>query len=78
MEVLGAVASSIAVIQALAAGKHVVSLIREMPDIQKDFEYMMKEVCSLNYFQSQTNTSSLAGPDSIHGASCQKHVSYRF
>ncbi|KAG5662400.1 hypothetical protein KAF25_004818 [Fusarium avenaceum] len=44
MEVLGAVASSIAVIQALAAGKHVVSLIREMPDIQKDFEYMMKEL----------------------------------
>lgn len=63
MEVLGAVASSIAVIQALAAGKHVVSLIREMPDIQKDFEYMMKEVCSLTVFQSQTNTSSLAGPD---------------
>ncbi|KAH6953196.1 hypothetical protein DER45DRAFT_372632 [Fusarium avenaceum] len=44
MEVLGAVASSIAVIQALAAGKHVVSLIREMPEIQKDFEYMMKEL----------------------------------
>jgi hypothetical protein len=78
MEVLGAVASSIAMIQALAAGKHVVSLIREMPDIQKDFEYMMKEVCALTYVQSQTNTSSLAGPDSINGASCQKHVSYRF
>ncbi|SPJ71186.1 uncharacterized protein FTOL_00914 [Fusarium torulosum] len=44
MEVLGAVASSIAVIQVLAAGKHVVSLIREMPDIQKDFEYLMKEL----------------------------------
>ncbi|KAF5673468.1 ankyrin PH SEC7 domain-containing protein [Fusarium heterosporum] len=44
MEVLGAVASSIAVIQALAAGKHVVSLVREMPDIQKDFEYLMKEL----------------------------------
>ncbi|KAM0199524.1 hypothetical protein ACHAPI_003287 [Fusarium lateritium] len=44
MEVLGAIASSIAVIQALAAGKHVVSLIRQMPDIQKDFEYLMKEL----------------------------------
>jgi hypothetical protein len=44
MEVLGAVASSIAVIQALAAGKHAVSLFREIPDIQKDFDYLMKEV----------------------------------
>ncbi|KAF4994046.1 hypothetical protein FGRMN_6080 [Fusarium graminum] len=44
MEVLGAVASSIAVIQALAAGKHVISLIREMPDIQKDFEHLMEEL----------------------------------
>jgi hypothetical protein len=78
MEVLGAVASSIAVIQALAAGKHVVSLIREMPDIQKEFEYLMKEVCALTSIKSQTNTLSLAGPGSIHGASCQKNVSYRF
>jgi hypothetical protein len=52
MEVLGVVASSIAVIQALAAGKHVVSLIREVPDIQKDFEYLMKEVCALSPDQS--------------------------
>ncbi|KAF5548938.1 ankyrin repeat PH SEC7 domain-containing protein [Fusarium phyllophilum] len=44
MEVLGAVASSIAVVQALAAGKHAVSLFREIPDIQKDFEYLMKEL----------------------------------
>jgi hypothetical protein len=46
MEVLGAVASSIAVVQALAAGKHAISLFREIPDIQKDFDYLMKEVCS--------------------------------
>jgi hypothetical protein len=52
MEVLGAIASSIAVIQALVAGKHVVSLIREMPDIQKDFEYLMKDVCTLTSIQS--------------------------
>lgn len=46
MEVLGAVASSIAVMQALAAGKHAVSLFREIPDIQKDFDYLMNEVGS--------------------------------
>ncbi|RBQ74968.1 hypothetical protein FVER14953_04475 [Fusarium verticillioides] len=44
MEVLGAVASSIAVVQALAAGKHVISVFREIPDIQKDFDYLMKEL----------------------------------
>lgn len=44
MEVLGAVASSIAVMQALAAGKHAVSLFREIPDIQKDFDYLMNEL----------------------------------
>ncbi|PNP84775.1 hypothetical protein FNYG_01869 [Fusarium nygamai] len=44
MEVLGAVASSIAVVQALAAGKHAISLFREIPDIQKDFDYLMKEL----------------------------------
>ncbi|KAG4253461.1 hypothetical protein FPRO03_07421 [Fusarium proliferatum] len=44
MEVLGAVASSIAVVQALAAGKHAVSLFREIPDIQKDFDYLMNEL----------------------------------
>ncbi|KAF4964827.1 hypothetical protein FSARC_7289 [Fusarium sarcochroum] len=44
MEVLGAVASSIAVLQALAAGKHVVNLIREIPDIQSDFDNLMKEL----------------------------------
>ncbi|KAF9775034.1 hypothetical protein IL306_006859 [Fusarium sp. DS 682] len=44
MEVLGAVASCIAVVQALAAGKHAVSLFREIPDIQKDFDYLMKEL----------------------------------
>ena len=46
MEVLGAVASSIAVVQALAAGKHVVGIVREVPDIQDDFNYLMKEVFS--------------------------------
>ncbi|KLO90441.1 uncharacterized protein LW93_5906 [Fusarium fujikuroi] len=44
MEVLGAVASSIAVVQALAAGKHAVSIFREIPDIQKDFDYLMNEL----------------------------------
>ncbi|KAF5984492.1 ankyrin repeat PH SEC7 domain-containing protein [Fusarium coicis] len=44
MEVLGAVASSIAVVQALAAGKHAISIFREIPDIQKDFDYLMKEL----------------------------------
>lgn len=44
MEVLDAVASSIAVVQALAAGKHAVSLFWEIPDIQKDFDYLMNEV----------------------------------
>ncbi|CAG7566468.1 unnamed protein product [Fusarium equiseti] len=44
MEVLGAVASSIAVVQAAAAGKHIVSIIREIPGIQDDFDYLMKEV----------------------------------
>lgn len=44
MEVLGAVASSIAVVQALIAGKHVVSLVRELPDIQADFNHLTKEV----------------------------------
>ncbi|RBR27186.1 uncharacterized protein FIESC28_00049 [Fusarium coffeatum] len=48
MEVLGAVASSIAVVQALAAGKHVVSIIREVPDIQDDFNYLMKELSLIN------------------------------
>ncbi|CCT72321.1 uncharacterized protein FFUJ_12175 [Fusarium fujikuroi IMI 58289] len=44
MEVLGAIASSIAVVQALAAGKHAVSIFREIPDIQKDFDYLMNEL----------------------------------
>lgn len=57
MEVLGAVASSIAVVQALAAGKHVVSIIREVPDIQDDFNYLMKEVCgSVPLLCLKTNT----------------------
>ncbi|KAI1073118.1 hypothetical protein LB507_009176 [Fusarium sp. FIESC RH6] len=48
MEVLSAVASSIAVVQALAAGKHVVSIIREVPGIQDDFNYLMKELSLIN------------------------------
>jgi hypothetical protein len=57
MEVLGAVASSIAVVQALAAGKRVVSIIREVPDIQDDFNYLMKEVRGFSSLLcSKTNT----------------------
>ncbi|RGP80484.1 ankyrin ph and sec7 domain containing secg [Fusarium longipes] len=44
MEVLGAVASSIAVLQALAAGKHVISIAREVSDFQNDFDHLMKEL----------------------------------
>ncbi|KAL5601939.1 hypothetical protein FOBRF1_009472 [Fusarium oxysporum] len=62
MEVLGAVASSIAVVQALAAGKHAVSLFREIPDIQKDFDYLMKE---LNMIKSMAQAVSRMAPTAL-------------
>ncbi|RKK93177.1 hypothetical protein BFJ68_g13407 [Fusarium oxysporum] len=62
MEVLGAVASSIAVVQALAAGKHAVSLFQEIPDIQKDFDYLMKE---LNMIKSMAQAVSRMAPTAL-------------
>ncbi|KAF4955334.1 hypothetical protein FGADI_4640 [Fusarium gaditjirri] len=62
MEVLGAVASSIAVVQALAAGKHAVSLFREIPDIQKDFDYLMKE---LDMIKSMAQAVSRMAPTAL-------------
>ncbi|KAF5621170.1 ankyrin repeat PH and SEC7 domain protein [Fusarium sp. NRRL 52700] len=62
MEVLGAVASSIAVVQALAAGKHAVSLFREIPDIQKDFDYLMKE---LDMIKSMAQAVSRMAPTTL-------------
>ncbi|KAF5698463.1 ankyrin PH SEC7 domain-containing protein [Fusarium globosum] len=62
MEVLGAVASSIAVVQALAAGKHAVSLFREIPDIQKDFDYLMNE---LDMIKSIAQAVSKMAPTAI-------------
>lgn len=70
MEVLSAVASSIAVVQALAAGKHVVSIIREVPGIQDDFNYLMKEVRGpVPLLCSNTNTYLyvLVIPYQFHG-----------
>ncbi|KAF4984879.1 hypothetical protein FZEAL_32 [Fusarium zealandicum] len=43
MEVLGAVATCIALAQTLAAGPKVISFFREMPEIQDDFEDLRKE-----------------------------------
>ncbi|KAF5592415.1 ankyrin repeat PH and SEC7 domain protein [Fusarium subglutinans] len=62
MEVLGAVASSIAVVQALAAGKHAVSLFREIPDIQKEFDYLMKE---LDMIKSMAQAVSRMAPTAL-------------
>ncbi|KAF5680948.1 ankyrin repeat PH SEC7 domain-containing protein [Fusarium circinatum] len=62
MEVLGAVASSIAVVQALAAGKHAVSLFREIPDIQKYFDYLMKE---LEMIKSMAQAVSRMAPTAL-------------
>ncbi|KAI3587650.1 ankyrin repeat-containing domain protein, partial [Fusarium oxysporum f. sp. albedinis] len=62
IEVLGAVASFIAVVQALAAGKHAVSLFREIPDIQKDFDYRMKE---LNMIKSMAQAVSRMAPTAL-------------
>ncbi|KAJ4193704.1 hypothetical protein NW767_010228 [Fusarium falciforme] len=44
MEVLGAVASGIAVVQALEAVRKTVGLIREIPEIQGDFDGLIKEL----------------------------------
>ncbi|KAM5363193.1 hypothetical protein ACJZ2D_012158 [Fusarium nematophilum] len=44
MEVLGAVASSIAIVQGLTMANQVVSLIREVPEIQGDFDDLKKEL----------------------------------
>ena len=49
MEVLGAVASGIAVVQALEAVRKTVGLIREIPEIQGDFDGLIKEVCSYSF-----------------------------
>ncbi|KAF5582308.1 ankyrin repeat PH SEC7 domain-containing protein [Fusarium pseudocircinatum] len=62
MEVLGAVASSIAVVQALAAGKQAVSLFREIPDIQKDFDYLMRE---LDLIKSMAQAVSRMAPTAV-------------
>ncbi|KAF5250142.1 hypothetical protein FANTH_4624 [Fusarium anthophilum] len=62
MEVLGAVASSIAVVQALAAGKYAISLFREIPDIQKDFDYLMKE---LDMIKSMAQAVSRMAPTAL-------------
>ncbi|KAI1046271.1 hypothetical protein LB505_014092 [Fusarium chuoi] len=62
MEVLGAVASSIAVVQALAAGKHAISLFREIPDIQKDFDYLMNE---LDMIKSMAQAVSRMAPTAM-------------
>ncbi|KAF4458320.1 pfs domain-containing [Fusarium albosuccineum] len=80
MEVLGAVASSIAVVQALAAGKQIVSLVREIPEIQGDWDDMKKEldiVGSIVKVAEQQIRSSPSGPlerDLITQAASQLHL----
>ncbi|KAH6884181.1 ankyrin repeat-containing domain protein [Thelonectria olida] len=44
MEVLGAVASSIAVAQGIAAGGHLVKMLRDIPEIQKEFDSLRGEI----------------------------------
>ncbi|KAF4968350.1 hypothetical protein FSARC_4296 [Fusarium sarcochroum] len=44
MEVLGVIASSIAVAQALVAGRHIVNLIRDIPEIQKEYNLLKNEI----------------------------------
>ena len=50
MEVLGAIASSIAVAQALVAGRHIVNLIRDIPEIQKEYDHLKREVSQKDAF----------------------------
>lgn len=49
MEVFGAVASGIAIVQALEAVRKTVGLIREIPEIQGDFDGLVKEVYSWSF-----------------------------
>ncbi|KAM5357775.1 hypothetical protein ACJZ2D_015920 [Fusarium nematophilum] len=44
MEVLGVLASSIALAQGIAAGRHVVKILRDIPEIQDDFESLRREM----------------------------------
>ncbi|KAH6893123.1 ankyrin repeat-containing domain protein [Thelonectria olida] len=44
MEVLGALASAIAIAQAVAAGRGAANMLREIPEIQGDFEALRREI----------------------------------
>lgn len=70
MEVLGAVASGIAVVQALEAVRKTVSLIREIPEIQGDFDGLIKEVYSYSFawrWELASDSIALVGLNRGHG-----------
>lgn len=43
MEILGAVASSVALGQAIGAGRHIVRLVREIPEVQHEFNELKQD-----------------------------------
>ncbi|KAM5362106.1 hypothetical protein ACJZ2D_012697 [Fusarium nematophilum] len=65
MEVLGAVASSIALGQAIAAGRHIVNTIRQLPEIQDEFDDLKSDIiivtAMLDDAQRARYASSTAG-----------------
>ncbi|RSL70020.1 hypothetical protein CEP54_002029 [Fusarium duplospermum] len=44
MEILGAVASSVALGQAIGAGRHIVRLVHEIPEIQHEFQELKQDI----------------------------------
>ncbi|KAM5349116.1 hypothetical protein ACJ41O_008939 [Fusarium nematophilum] len=58
MEILGALASSIAIAQAIAAGRHMVNLIRDIPEMQNEFDDWLQEIDLISVMVSEARNIS--------------------
>ncbi|KAF5005906.1 hypothetical protein FDECE_7664 [Fusarium decemcellulare] len=62
MEVLGAVGSSIAVAQVLVAGRHIVNLVRGIPEIQKEYDSLRQEINLIADFVGEAQRLAALSP----------------
>ncbi|KAJ3533089.1 hypothetical protein NM208_g8143 [Fusarium decemcellulare] len=75
MEVLGAVGSSIAVAQVLVAGRHVVNLVRGIPEIQKEYDSLRQEIKLIADFVGEAQRLAALSPaEANHSSRVQKSL----